>query len=66
MGGKYTEAQKKASKDYISKLDNIQLRTIKGTKDRWKAEAEKRDKSLNQFVIDCVENEVKKGERTND
>lgn len=60
MGGRYTEAQKKASKDYISKLDNIQLRTIKGTKERWKAEAEKRDKSLNQFVIDCVEEDIKK------
>lgn len=58
MGNKYTEAQKKASKEYIRKLDSIQLRTPKGTKDRWKAEAEKREQSLNQFVIDCVENEI--------
>ena len=40
------------------KTDDTRIRTQKGTKDRWKAEAEKRDKWLNQFVIDCVEKEI--------
>ena len=36
MGEKYTEAQKNASIKYLKeKTDSIQIRTPKGTKDRW-------------------------------
>lgn len=60
MGGKYTESQKKASMKYLQeKTDDIRIRTPKGTKERWKQEAEARDKSLNQFIIDSVEKEIK-------
>ena len=65
MGGKYTEAQKKASMNYLKeKTDSIQIRTPKGTKDRWRNEAEKRGKSLNQMIVDAVEAEI--GEETGD
>lgn len=61
MGEKYTDAQKKASIKYLKeKTDSIQIRTPKGTKERWRNESTKRGKSLNQFIIDTVENEISK------
>ena len=60
MGSKYTEAQKKASIKYLQdKTDDIRIRTPKGTKDKWKEAAERQGKSLNQFIFDTVENEIK-------
>lgn len=59
MGDKYTEAQKKASIKYLKeRTDSIQIRTQKGTKERWKTAAEERGKSLNQFIVDTVETEI--------
>lgn len=56
----YTEAQKKASIKYISeKTDDIRLRVKKGLKERYKQEADKRGISMTQFIIDCVEKEIK-------
>ena len=56
MGSKYTDAQKKASIKYLSeKTDSIQIRTPKGTKDRWKAAAAAQDLSMQQFIINAVE-----------
>lgn len=63
MGDKYTEAQKKASMKYLKeKTDSIQIRVQKGTKERWKAVAETRGKSLNQMIIDTMESEIQKSE----
>ena len=53
-----SEAQKKASVKYLEKLDEVRIRAGKGTKSRWKNAAANRGKSLNQFVIDAVENEI--------
>ena len=59
MGGKYTDAQKKAAIKYLAeKTDNIQLRMPKGTKDRWRAAAEACGVSLTQFVADAVETAI--------
>lgn len=56
----YTEAQKKASIKYMSeKTDDIRLRVPKGLKDKYRAEAEKRGISMTQFIINCVEKEIK-------
>ena len=61
MGDKYTDAQKKASIKYLKeKTDSIQIRTQKGTKERWRDAAANRGKSLNQFIIDTVESEIEK------
>lgn len=63
MGEKYTKAQKNASIKYLKeKTDSIQIRTPKGTKDRWRAAAAKNGKSLNQFIVDAVEGEIEKAE----
>jgi len=59
MGDKYTDAQKKASIKYLQeKTDSIQIRTPKGTKDRWKDFAEKRGISLNKFIVETIEKEI--------
>ena len=56
MGSKYTDAQKKASMKYLSeKTDSVQIRTPKGTKDRWRAAAASQDLSMQQFIINAVE-----------
>ncbi len=62
MGDKYTEAQKKASIKYLKeKTDSIQIRTQRGTKERWKDAAAAREKSLNQFIVDTIETEIARG-----
>ena len=53
-----SEAQKKATKKYLDGLDEIRVRAKEGTKARWKAAAEARGQSLNQFIVDTVEAEV--------
>ena len=56
-----SEAQKKASVKFLEKLDEVRIRAEKGTKERWKEAAADKGKSLNQFVIDAVENEISTG-----
>lgn len=59
MGGKYTEAQKKASIKYLAeKTDDIRIRTPKGMKDRWKEAAAISGVSMQQFIIDSVESRI--------
>lgn len=55
MGAKYTEAQAKASREYLKNLDEIRIRIPKGKKTEYKQAAETAGKSLNQFIIDCIE-----------
>ncbi len=64
MGDKYTEAQKNASIKYLKeKTDSIQIRTPKGTKERWKTAAAAHGKSLNQFIVDTMNSEIGEVER---
>lgn len=53
-----SDKQKEYAKKHLEKLDEIKIRPTKGTKDRWKSEAAARGKSLNQFIIDSVANEI--------
>ena len=63
MGVKYTEAQKKASIKYLKeKTDSIQIRTQKGTKERWRDAAAARGQSLNQFIVETVEAEIERAD----
>lgn len=67
MGDKYTDAQKKATMKYLKeKTDSIQIRTPKGTKERWKASANFQGKSLNQFIFDTIEEKIAKFDSTPD
>lgn len=58
MGKKYTPAQAKASAEYLKKFDDIRFRAPKGRKSIYKAAADASGKSLNQFIIDCIEKEI--------
>lgn len=60
MGAKYTEAQKRATEKYkAASRDKLTLDVPKGTKDRYKAHAEKRGKSLTALIVDLLERDIK-------
>ena len=61
MGAKYTDAQKNASMKYLGeKTDSIQIRTPKGTKERWRDAAAAAGTSLNRYIMDAVEEKIEK------
>ena len=61
MGSKYTEAQKRATANYMEDKHTIRVVVTKEEADRYKKAAkEKGYPSLNKFIIDCVENKIKK------
>lgn len=51
------EQRKESNKKYLASLDEIRIRVPKGKKDEYKAQADAEGKSLNQFIIDCIERE---------
>ena len=60
MGAKYTEAQKRATEKYkAASRDKLTLDVPKGTKDRYKAHAENRGKSLTSLIVDLLERDIK-------
>lgn len=54
----YTEARKECNKRYLEGQDAIKVRVPKGKRDVYRAAAEARGKSLNRFIIDCIEKEL--------
>ena len=56
MGVQMGKASTKAKNKYNAEnYERISLSVPKGKKDEYKAAAEARGKSLNQFIIDCIE-----------
>ena len=55
MGKKYTEAQKKATDKFMEDKHVIRVVVKKTKADEYKAKAESEGKSLNQYIIDCIE-----------
>lgn len=58
MGAKYTEAQKKASKAYAGRFEDIKVRVPEGTRDKYKALAAERGTSLNKLIIELLNREI--------
>ena len=54
-----TDAGRKANAKYHAKLDEIKVRVPKGNKDRYKAHAESKGKSLNALIVELLENDIK-------
>ena len=52
---KHYEQRKEANKKYLEKFDEIKVRVPGGKKEEYKAKAEAEGKSLNQFIIDRIE-----------
>ena len=56
---RYTEGVKESNRKWdAANLDRLSVAAPKGTKARWKAAAEARGQSLNQFIVDTVATEV--------
>lgn len=56
---KYTESVKQSNRKWdAANLDRLSVAAPKGTKDRWKAAAEARGQSLNQFIVEAVEADI--------
>lgn len=56
---KYTEGVKQSNRQWdANNLDRMSVAAPKGTKARWKAAAEVRGQSLNQFIVEAVEAEA--------
>jgi predicted HicB family RNase H-like nuclease len=62
LGSKYTEAQKRATMNYLKdSTDELKIRMPKGKKKDYREAAEKANySSLNQFVIDAIEEKISK------
>ena len=56
MSGKYTEAQKKATIKYLKQTVSIQIRVTEAKREEYREKAQKAGKSLNQYIIDLLEN----------
>lgn len=59
MSGTYTEARAKAIKKYLSSIGEYKLRTDKKNIERYKAAAREEGMSLNQFIIQAIEEKIK-------
>lgn len=56
---KYTQAKKEGNRKWdAANLDRLSVAAPKGTKERWKAAAAEQGKSLNQFILDSVEDSM--------
>jgi len=49
------EQNKKHILKHMEKLDRIYLTVPEGTKEEWQKVAQEKGRSLNRFIIDCVE-----------
>lgn len=54
-----TKAQAKATEKYMQKFDDIKLRVPKGMREIYRERAAKEGKSLNQYIIECIEKNIK-------
>lgn len=59
-----SEAQKKASVKYLEKLDEIRIRMPKGKKDDIKAAAAIAGESMNQYIINAVDQRMERDSAT--
>lgn len=57
MGNKYTEAQAKATKKYLSKTVAIQIRVTEEEREKYRLAAEKNNMSLSQYIKYLLERE---------
>lgn len=63
MGAKYTEAQKRATAKYQKENTSlIGIRVSKEKKELYQAHANNAGKSLSSYIIDAIEEQIKKEE----
>lgn len=47
-------------KHQTEKCDEVKVRPVKGTKDRWRAAADAQGESMQQYIIHAVEDRIKR------
>lgn len=52
------EKQLEYAKTYFKKFDDIKVRVTKGKREEYKTAAEASGNSLNQFIIDAIEEKI--------
>lgn len=55
---RYTSAQAAAAKRYLDKLADLKIRMQPEQKEKIKAAAAKENKSINQFILDCINEHI--------
>lgn len=60
MGGKYTEAQKRATENYQKTLSNISIRIKKEDYTRYKECATRAGVSLREYVLSALEEKIER------
>lgn len=66
MGGKYTDAQKRATAKYkAAARDKLTLDVPKGNKARYKFHAERQGKSLTALIVDLLEQDIQNADNEN-
>ena len=53
-----TKKQLEYANKYFEKFDDIKVRVPKGRKEEYKSIAEKAELSLNQFIIDAIDEKI--------
>lgn len=53
-----TEAQYKANKKHLEKLEDIKIRVPKGKREIYKQQAERQEMSLNAYIISLIEKDM--------
>lgn len=62
----YNDVSKKATMKYIKEnLEEVRFRVRKGEKERYKAHAEQRGKSLTALIIDLLEQDIRSADSEN-
>lgn len=60
VAGKYTEAQKKATTEYLKTLSSISIRVKKEDAEKYKKAAEKCGMSLREFILKSMDEKIEK------
>lgn len=62
----YNDVSKKATMKYIKEnLEEVRFRVRKGEKERYKAHAQKRGKSLTALIVDLLEQDIQNADNEN-
>lgn len=55
-----SQAQKKATENYLKKQEEIKIRVKKGHKDEIKTAAEKQGQSLNGYIVTAIDEKIER------
>ena len=60
MAGKYTEAQKRATTEYLKTLKSLSIRITKEEYEKYSNASKQLDMSLRQFVLSAMNEKISK------